>query len=444
MNKLISTIAFLVIFTSALFSQINLTIRVTDVGGNPRTNVATLMKFKAYPYSGSYLTGITVTHEGNGVYLCTGFTTFQLVQLYVNDTPNVSFGEKLSGDPTTAFVGLSNNQTITGNKTFSGTTTLGSNTSIGNVSATEIGYIDGVTSSIQTQLDAKVTLGTLQNITARKTFLDYLPYAQNSSTQDPLIATTAAELLTKGFWDQYWLYSSSYLQPAYKLRKGNSGAQTALFDFNNSQFTWDATNGLTLQTFPYVDSFSTGKLNIFKTNVVGEVTYQKNWVLSRRFNDQDSATLRWYYYNGTSVTPVLKDSMWAINKLIYAFNDTANIVLSTGTGTPLTSLSIPHWGLWKFEVTIEYVFESGTAGGGPPDSDKVLLTMEMGAKTLDSGTIMHVYDGTAISGCRGAFPMLHFEKIGGASTIYINAYATLQSPNAVKIKRVRIIGELIN
>lgn len=40
--------------------------------------------------------------------------------------------------------------------TFTGTVTLPSTTSIGNVSATEIGYVDGVTSSIQTQLDSKV------------------------------------------------------------------------------------------------------------------------------------------------------------------------------------------------------------------------------------------------------------------------------------------------
>ena len=39
--------------------------------------------------------------------------------------------------------------------TFTGTVVLPSTTSIGNVSATEIGYVDGVTSSIQTQLDAK-------------------------------------------------------------------------------------------------------------------------------------------------------------------------------------------------------------------------------------------------------------------------------------------------
>ena len=41
------------------------------------------------------------------------------------------------------------------NPTFTGTVTLPSTTSIGNVSSTELGYVDGVTSAIQTQLNAK-------------------------------------------------------------------------------------------------------------------------------------------------------------------------------------------------------------------------------------------------------------------------------------------------
>jgi hypothetical protein len=41
--------------------------------------------------------------------------------------------------------------------TFTGTVTLPSTTSIGDVSSTEIGYLDGVTSALQTQMDAKLT-----------------------------------------------------------------------------------------------------------------------------------------------------------------------------------------------------------------------------------------------------------------------------------------------
>ena len=44
---------------------------------------------------------------------------------------------------------------LSGGATFTGTVVLPSTTSIGNVSATEIGYVDGVTSAIQTQLNAK-------------------------------------------------------------------------------------------------------------------------------------------------------------------------------------------------------------------------------------------------------------------------------------------------
>jgi hypothetical protein len=44
--------------------------------------------------------------------------------------------------------------------TFSGTVTLPSTTSIGDVSATELAYVNGVTSAIQTQLDAKLASAT--------------------------------------------------------------------------------------------------------------------------------------------------------------------------------------------------------------------------------------------------------------------------------------------
>lgn len=57
---------------------------------------------------------------------------------------------------------------ITG-ATLLGTVTLPSTTSIGNVSATEIGYVDGVTSAIQTQLDAKLATATASSTYATKT-----------------------------------------------------------------------------------------------------------------------------------------------------------------------------------------------------------------------------------------------------------------------------------
>ena len=70
--------------------------------------------------------------------------------------------------------------------TFTGTVTLPSTTSIGNVSSTEIGYVDGVTSAIQTQLDAK-----LASSTASST---YAPLAAPALTGD----ATAVNLTVSG------------------------------------------------------------------------------------------------------------------------------------------------------------------------------------------------------------------------------------------------------
>ena len=52
--------------------------------------------------------------------------------------------------------------------TFTGTVTLPSTTSVGNVSATELGYLDGVTSAVQTQLDAKLASATAASTYAPK------------------------------------------------------------------------------------------------------------------------------------------------------------------------------------------------------------------------------------------------------------------------------------
>ena len=47
---------------------------------------------------------------------------------------------------------------VGGNPTFTGTVVLPATTTVGSVSATELAYVDGVTSAIQTQLDAKAPL----------------------------------------------------------------------------------------------------------------------------------------------------------------------------------------------------------------------------------------------------------------------------------------------
>ena len=53
--------------------------------------------------------------------------------------------------------------------TFTGTVVLPSTTSIGNVSNTELGYLDGVTSAVQTQLDTLTSAKAAKTITVTGT-----------------------------------------------------------------------------------------------------------------------------------------------------------------------------------------------------------------------------------------------------------------------------------
>lgn len=91
--------------------------------------------------------------------LGTGF--FGKVGINVGST---SPTERLKVNGTSAFVGLG---TFSGGLTATGTVSLPSTTSIGSVSSTEISYIDGVTSNIQTQIDLKLSTATAESAYAR-------------------------------------------------------------------------------------------------------------------------------------------------------------------------------------------------------------------------------------------------------------------------------------
>lgn len=73
--------------------------------------------------------------------------------------------------------------------TFTGTVALPSTTSIGNVSSTELGYLDGVTSSIQTQFNGKVSKTGDETIAGVKTF--------SSNPISSATQSTAAKALTR-------------------------------------------------------------------------------------------------------------------------------------------------------------------------------------------------------------------------------------------------------
>jgi len=70
--------------------------------------------------------------------------------------PTPAAGDNSTKIATTEFVAT--NFALKSGPTFTGTVVLPSTTSVGDVTATEIGYLDGVTSSIQTQIDSKPTM----------------------------------------------------------------------------------------------------------------------------------------------------------------------------------------------------------------------------------------------------------------------------------------------
>jgi hypothetical protein len=86
------------------------------------------------------------------------------------------------------------------NATFTGTITLPSTTAIGNVTATEIGYVDGVTSAIQTQIDLKAPLanptftGTVAGITKSMISLGNVDNTADSAKPVSTAQQTALDL----------------------------------------------------------------------------------------------------------------------------------------------------------------------------------------------------------------------------------------------------------
>lgn len=112
--------------------------------------------------------------------------------LFAADGTGTSVGIKIGAGKTAAIAGTLNvTGSVTGgivaplaSPTFTGTVVLPSTTSIGGVSATELVYLDGVTSNLQTQLDGK--LGTA---TAAST---YAPLASPTFTGTVVLPSTTS------------------------------------------------------------------------------------------------------------------------------------------------------------------------------------------------------------------------------------------------------------
>ena len=138
--------------------------------------------------------------------------------------------------------------------TFTGTVVLPSGTSIGTVTSTEIGYLDGVTSSLQTQLDNKLASGVANS--------DFLKIADAISGYQPLdgdLTAIAALTVTSGF-----------------LKK--SGTNTWVLDTNTYLTTDSATsnylqiNAASTTYAPKAEPTFTGTVVLPSTTSIGDVS----------------------------------------------------------------------------------------------------------------------------------------------------------------------------
>jgi hypothetical protein len=147
---------------------------------------------------------------------------------------------------------LSANNAFTGNNSFSGTTTF-TGSIIANaltITPTELGYLDGVSSAIQTQLNNRVTLNTTQSITAIKQFNNnvgvfgfFVPNVQTSTTSmriglDSLLYNTSSACTDNIAWGTNALKGNS-ANPTYNLTKRNIAIGT---DAGSSLYYADGTS----------------------------------------------------------------------------------------------------------------------------------------------------------------------------------------------------------
>ncbi len=93
-----------------------------------------------------------------------------------------------------------NTKSPSASPTFTGTVTLPSTTSIGTVSSTEIGYLDGVTSAIQTQIDGKSNTGhghAIADVSGLQTALDDKAPLSSPSLVTPSLGVATATSINK-------------------------------------------------------------------------------------------------------------------------------------------------------------------------------------------------------------------------------------------------------
>lgn len=144
-----------------------------------------------------------------------------------------------------------------------------------------------------------------------------------------------------------------------------------LFNFNTNHFSWSTSTGLNLINVPNNDSIWSNKLTVVKDTGDGEFSpyLSRHYTLKKPYyiNLYDNYDLMWFYRSSTA-SPVLQDSMWAINTYVnYAEENFSTTVLSTSFSL-LKSFKIPKPGHWLITLHYEYIFPQTSSAETLTDS----------------------------------------------------------------------------
>ena len=166
--------------------------------------------------------------------------------------------------------------------TFTGTVVLPSTTSIGNVSATELGYVDGVTSAIQTQIDSKLAL-------AGGTMTGALTLS-GAPTSDLHAATKLyVDNVTAGINFHESVHAASTVTLAANYSNGTSGVGATLTADTNRAFSTLDGESVALGQRVLIKNQTDAKQNgIYTLTTVGSVSAP--WVLTRATDADNNPT----------------------------------------------------------------------------------------------------------------------------------------------------------
>lgn len=232
--------------------------------------------------------------------------------------------------------------------TFTGTVVLPSSTSIGDVSNTEISYLDGVTSAIQTQINSKAPLDSPS--------LSGIPTAPTATT-----GTNTTQIATTAF-----------VQAAVS---SGGGAYQAYDEDLNAIASLTGTSGLLKKTAANTWSLDTSTYALNnQTMYIGttEVAINRgssNITLNGTSIDGNAGTVT----NGVYTTGSYSDPSWlTLSKSKVGLGNVENTALSTWTGSSsITTLGTVSTGVWNgTEIGIS---KGGTGLTSTPTNGQILI-----------------------------------------------------------------------